>query len=82
MLHGRTAIRAEDPAKTVIVANLRFTYDGKWVDISDATLPEQLAHTSHTEMEYDPEVWNRVEDYILEELRREKVPGTPAPHHP
>jgi len=81
MLHGRTAIRAEDPQKTVILANLRFSYDGKWIDLSEATIPERVVHTRHTQMEYDPEVWNRVEDYILDELRRAGIPGAPAPPH-
>jgi hypothetical protein len=82
MLHGRTAIRAEDPQKTIILANLRFSYDGKWIDLSEATVPEQVVRTRHTQMEYDPEVWNRVEDYILDELHREGIPGAPAPPHP
>jgi pimeloyl-ACP methyl ester carboxylesterase len=81
MLHGRTQIRAEDPAKTKILANLRYTYDGKWVDLSEATLPEQMMRSRHTEMEYDPQVWNRVEDYILDELHRAGIPGAPAPPH-
>jgi hypothetical protein len=79
MLHGRTRIRAEDPAKTKILANLRFTYDGKWVDLSDATIPERVMRTRHSEMEFDPLVWNRVEDYILDELHRAGIPGAPAP---
>ena len=79
MLHGRTRIRAEDPAKTIILANLRFTYDGKWVDLSDATIPERMMRSRHTEMEFDPQVWNRVEDYILDELHRAGIPGAPAP---
>jgi len=82
MLHGRTSITAEDPRQTIILANLQFTYEGRWVDLSDATIPEQMAHTRHTQMEYDPEVWNRVEDYILAELKREGVPGAPSPPHP
>lgn len=82
MLHGRAAIRAEDPEKTVILANLRFSYDGKWIDLSEATIPERVAHTRHTQMEYDPEVWNRVEDYIMDDLRRAGISGTPAPPHP
>jgi pimeloyl-ACP methyl ester carboxylesterase len=81
MLHGRTRIRAEDPAKTQILANLRYSYDGKWVDLSEATLPEQAMHSRHTQMEFDPQVWNRVEDYILDELHRAGIPGAPAPPH-
>jgi hypothetical protein len=79
ILHGRARIRAEDPAKTTILANLRFTYEGKWVDLSEATIPEQVMHTRHTQMEFDPIVWNRVEDHILDELHRAGIPGAPAP---
>jgi pimeloyl-ACP methyl ester carboxylesterase len=82
LLHGRTRIRAEDPARTIILANLRYSYDGKWIDLSDATLPERVAHMRHSEMEFDPQVWNRVEDYILDELHRAGIPGAPAPPHP
>lgn len=82
MLHGRTLIRAEDPSKTLILANLRYSYDGKWIDLSDATLPERVVNTRHTQMEFDPQVWNRVEDYILDELHRAGIPGAPAPPHP
>ncbi len=73
LLHGRGEIRAEDPRKTEILANLQYTYDGKWVDLSGATLPEQVVRTRHTKMEFDPEVWERVEAYILEELHRRPV---------
>jgi hypothetical protein len=79
MLHGRTQIRAEDPKKTEILANLRYTYDGKWVDISQATIPEQVARTRHTQMEFDPEVWQRVESYILDELHRPFHPPAAPP---
>jgi len=82
LLHGRTRIRAEDPSHTLILANLRYSYEGKWVDLSDATPPERVAHTRHSEMEFDPQVWNRVEDYILDELHRAGIPGAPAPPHP
>jgi pimeloyl-ACP methyl ester carboxylesterase len=82
LLHGRTRIRAEDPSRTLILANLRYSYDGKWVDLSDATLPERVARAPHTEMEFDPQVWNRVEDYILDELHGAGIPGAPVPPHP
>jgi pimeloyl-ACP methyl ester carboxylesterase len=70
LLHGQTLIRAEDPSKTTILANLHYTYDEKSVDLSEASIPEQILHSRHTQMEFDPEVWERVESYILDELRR------------
>jgi hypothetical protein len=76
LLHGRGEIRAEDPKRTEILANLQYTYDGKWVDLSRARVPEQIVRTRHTKMEFDPEVWEKVESYIQEELRR--PPAVPA----
>jgi hypothetical protein len=73
LLHGRGEIRAQDPKKTVILGNFQYTYDGKWVDLSHARVGEQIIRTRHTKMEYDPEVWQRVEGFILEELRGQRA---------
>ena len=80
--HGRKQIRAEDPATTQILANLRASSEGRWLDISQATQehPKLRYHDLHTEL--DPIVWNHVEDYILDELHRAGIPGAPAPPHP
>ncbi len=70
LIHGRSQIRAEDPQKTEILANLQYTYRGKHVDTSDLPLYHKVVPTVHMKMERDPEVWERVESYIFEELHR------------
>ena len=79
--HGRKRIRAEDPAKTQILANLRTSTDGRWLDISEANQPDPKIWPSDPYLEFDPVAWNHAEDYILDELRRAGIPGAPAPPH-
>ncbi len=79
--HGRKQVRAEDPAKTRILANLRTSSDGRWLDISQAAQPDPKIWPSEPYLEFDPIAWNHAEDYILDELRRAGIPGAPAPPH-
>ena len=74
-------IRAEDPQKTVILANQRFSAGGHWVDLSENTSGGPARPARHTAEDTDPIVWNRVEDYILAELHNAGIPGAPAPPH-
>jgi len=77
----RQQIRAEDPARTQILANLRYSSEGRWRNISEATPPpEPRFKDSHLGL--DPLLWNHVEDFILDELHRAGIPGAPAPPHP
>jgi len=80
--HGRERIRAEDPARTEILANLRLSSGERWLDISEAAQSQPNVSHPDLHMELDPIVWNHVEDYILEELHRAGIPGAPAPPHP
>jgi len=80
--HGRERIRAEEPSKTEILANLRLSPGERWLDISEATQSQPNVSRPDSHMELDPIVWNHVEDYILEELQRAGIPGAPAPPHP
>jgi hypothetical protein len=79
--HGLKQIRAEDPAKTAILGNLRWSEGGRWLDISEATQVERKFWYKDPRMEFDPLVWNHVEDYILAELHNAGIPGAPAPPH-
>jgi len=76
---GATRIRAEDPAKTQILANLMFSDDGKWVDLPEGVSPGPSRGARSAQFDSDPQVWNRVEDYILDEMRRAGISGVPAP---
>jgi hypothetical protein len=68
-LHGQSHIRAADPQRTKILGNFRFDYSKHPVDCY-AAYPWWDRHlaTSHTEIECDPAVWNRVEALIASEL--------------
>jgi hypothetical protein len=79
--HGRKRIRAEDPVRTQILANLRTSTGGRWLDISAAVQPDPKTWPREPYLEFDPIAWNHAEDYILDELRREGIPGAPAPPH-
>lgn len=68
LLHGRSEIRAEDPARTKVLGNFRFTY---------ASMPDACANypwwdrwfvKPHTEIECDPIVWRQVETLIRTKL--------------
>lgn len=69
VLRGVAEIRAENPAATIILGNFRYDYAHRDVDLSDASLPERVAGTAHSKMEFDPEVWARVKALILQEIR-------------
>ena len=82
LLRRPTLIRAQDSAKTQILANLRYDYDqAKWIELSASAGAEKSARAARPLPENAPPVWNRVEDYILEELHRAGIPGAPAPPH-
>ena len=66
IIKGEREIRAEDPAKTAIVGNFKFDYEGKKVDLSEVSWLKRLFQAAHTKMDHDPEVWALVERLILE----------------
>jgi len=68
-LHGESHIRAADPERTKIIGNFRFDYSKQPVRCY-AAYPWWDRHiaTSHTEIECDPAVWDRVEALIRANL--------------
>jgi hypothetical protein len=69
-IRGEREIRAEDPAKTTIIGNFKFDYAQKDIDISKVSWGKKAFRVAHTKMEYDPEVWDRVEALIVEAIRK------------
>jgi hypothetical protein len=64
-LRGETEIRAQDPTKTKILGNWRYSYPkGKFIDTHEEPLYRQILMIPHLKMEYDPEVWSKVESLI------------------
>jgi hypothetical protein len=68
-LHGASQIRAADPERTKILGNFRYDYSKQIVQCY-AAYPWWDRHiaTSHTEIECDPAVWDRVEALIRAKL--------------
>lgn len=67
-IRGEGEIRASDSARTQILGNFRYSYRGKEVDLSSRPWWKRLARVTHTKMEFDPEVWAKIEELILAEL--------------
>jgi len=68
-IHGESEIRAADPERTKIIGNFRFDYSKQPVRCY-AAYPwwDRRLATSHTEIECDPAVWDRVEALIRAKL--------------
>lgn len=73
ILHGRSEIKAADPARTQIIGNFRFDYKAHPVSCPLYPWFDRLFMKSHIAIECDPTVWNRVEFLI-----RSKLPA-PSP---
>jgi hypothetical protein len=65
IIKGEREIRPEDPSKTTIIGNFKFTYDGKNINPSEVSWLKRLFQAAHTKMDHDPEVWALVERMIL-----------------
>jgi len=68
LLVGEDEISAQDPNKTEIIANLRFDYKDKEIDMSGVPWKRRLLSVPHSKMDADPEVWSTVEQLILSEI--------------
>lgn len=64
-IRGEPEIRAADPSRTKILANTRFDYRGKTIDLSEASWLQRLTQSAHAKMDFDPAVWVKVEALIL-----------------
>ena len=68
ILRGENKIEPVNPHKTKIIANIRFDYQNKNIDMSNLTWERKLFSLPHTKMDADPEVWATVEQMILSEI--------------
>jgi hypothetical protein len=69
-IRGESRIRAADPSKTEILANIPFTYLFRKVDMPDYPAVARRIGLSHWKMDNDPIVWRLVEAFILTEIAR------------
>jgi hypothetical protein len=68
LLHGRSEIRAADPERTEVVGNFRFDYTGSSLRCESYPWFNRLLIKPHTQIECDPEVWDKVESVIRSKL--------------
>jgi hypothetical protein len=68
ILHGEDKIEPERPDRTRVIANIKFDYQDKNVDMSNSSWERRLFSIPHIKMEADPEVWATVEKMILSEV--------------
>ncbi len=69
-IRGEPEIRAEAPAKTTILGNYKFDYSHKKIDISRVPWMKKSFRIAHTRMEYDPDVWQKVEELVVDAIRK------------
>jgi len=69
-IRGEPEIEAEDPARTTIIGNFKFDYSQKRIDISKVPFIKKAFRVAHTRMEYDPAVWAKVEELILDSINK------------
>lgn len=77
-LHGRSTIRAVNPASTQIIGNYQFDYKNNHVSCDQYPWYARLFMGPHIEIENDPRVWNQVESLIRAKLPSEKTPAAMA----
>lgn len=69
-VRGEPEIRAVDTQKTRILGNFRYDYSRKGdIDLSRVGWLKKAFRTAHTKMDFDPEVWARVEGMIVHTIR-------------
>ncbi|HEV3513383.1 MAG TPA: hypothetical protein VGS05_16860 [Candidatus Sulfotelmatobacter sp.] len=76
LVHGRSAIRAADPAKTEILGNYRFDYSQAPIRCDGMTWFDRTFTGSHIESDCDPHIWSQVESLIRQRMGPE--PGVVA----
>ena len=69
-IRGEKNFRAEDPAKTQIIGSFQYSYRGKKIDTSFLPWYQRVFLDVHSKMDSDPEMWGKVEEIILAEIRR------------
>ncbi len=71
-IQGRREIHAANPAMTQILGNFQASYILRSVDESNASWARRTFGGSHAKMEVDPEIWNRVERFIMGAIARRR----------
>ncbi len=73
LIRGEKTIRAEDPARTEILGNFSYDYNVRKIELPQSAHVKwykRMFWLAHTQMEFDPDVWEKAESIILAELKR------------
>lgn len=70
LIRGEPEIRAEAPLRTTILGNFEFDYRAKKVDLSEVPWLKKAFSTAHAQMDFDPAVWGKVEELIVNEIKK------------
>ncbi len=65
IIRGEPEIRAQNPEKTKIIGNFEFDYRSRQIDLSTVPWYKKIFRNSHTKMNQDPDVWEKVKETIL-----------------
>ena len=76
IIHGRSAIKAADPAKTRILGNFLTDYKKAPIECPDASWYDRVFTPGHMESECDPRLWSQIETMIQQRLS----PADPSQH--
>jgi len=68
LIHGRSVIRAADPARTQILGNFRITAQGPRINGHNHRWIARAFNKSHLEIEDDPRLWDQIASLIDSEL--------------
>lgn len=68
VVHGQSAIRAADPARTKIIGNFQFDYKTAPYTCNEYPWYDRIFVKPHTQIECDPRVWKQAEDLIRADL--------------
>jgi len=73
LIRGEKEIRAEDPGRTEILGNFAYDYDQRKIPLPHSAHVKwykRMFWLAHTQMEFDPDVWEKAEALILAERAR------------
>ena len=77
LIRGEAPIRAADTNRTEILGNFRFDYENRDIDLSHLRWYKKIGRAAHAKMDRDSEVWQKVEELILNVLSL--TPSTKTP---
>jgi hypothetical protein len=70
LIRGEPVIRAADAGQTMIIGNFQYHYKNNQISLSSVPWWKKIFREAHSKMNLDPEVWDQVENLIINEISR------------